>query len=249
MQLNKDMVERLAGWQVDFQPETLLFVHQRKWAIVADCVRSGQFGSPPEPPTSHNFDQILELTGWANLRVGRTFLNEPPVEWLTCSEPQITGGWAHFLAAENRLMRCQAMFDAVVSLVGATPVRLDHVDAVRAEDGRVDLLVAATSQDEQVNIICIEAKFGHAVTEGQLNKSAKFAQQQFNPSGLTCLVIGPKLNPNVITMSREARPVWAFSSWKRFLIAYENALPLEADSTGFRQFRSTCLARNQWELS
>lgn len=249
MSLNEANIAGFAELEVHFALEPLLFFHQRKRAILADCVRRGKFDALAAPLTSHDYEQVLAVTGWGDLRSGPTFLSEPPIEWLYCTEPQITSGWAHQLEAAHTLKRCQAVFEAVACLVPKAPrVRLKHVDAVFAEDGRVDLLVVATDENEGVHALCIEAKFGHIVTEGQLDKSASHVRQWYNPSYLTCLLIGPTLTANAASMSRVAKDSWTFVSWKHFLIAYENALPPEADSEAFRQFRSTCHARNQSEF-
>lgn len=247
-----ESIRRIAKIPVSFDRFALLRFHSRKRANLVHCVRSGRFGSSPEPLVSRDYQHMLAITGWDRLRSGLTFLSVPPIDWLTCTEPQITGGWAHHLLASNSAFRCQAMFDAFASLVpGAPQISLEHVDAVLAEDGRVDLLVVATDVHDTVHAICIEAKFGHSVTDGQLDRSANHVRDQYKPSSLTCLIVGPTLTPNIVSMSANAHSgaAWSFASWKHFLIAYENALPCHADSEAFRQFRSTNHARSQWELS
>lgn len=247
-----EAIRHIAKMPVLFDSSALLWFHSRKRENLADCVRSWPFGLTPEPLIARDYQHMLAITGWDRLRSGLTFLNVPPIDWLTCTEPQITGGWAHHLLASNSALRCQAMFDALASLVpGASQVNLEHVDAVLAEDGRVDLLVVATDVHDTIHAICIEAKFGHFVTEGQLDRSANYVLDKYKPSSPTCLIIGPALTPNIASMSAntESEVAWSFASWKRFLIAYENALPSHADGEAFRQFRSTNHARSQREFS
>lgn len=193
---------------------------------------------------------LLSISGWSKLAKTQRFLSAKPHEWARFTEPQITGGWRYFLATSHSLARCQAAIDA--SWLGPEDAKpqLSDVKAVHAELGKIDLLILGQTKDQQTIALCIEAKFGHVITEGQLNSyEGKLVRDHgtMNQRDRILLIIAPKSRSDVRHQQRKESE-WLFLTWKQWLIRYENALLSAHDDSDFQRFRRTTFERARLEL-
>ena len=245
--MDVSLLAELSRIKVRFTPDDLQRYQRRKGCLLADVVSAGLLGRT-EPPFRRDLDTIKRITAWDRLRRRDGFISAAPIQWANFTEPQITSGWAHFLKAGHTIERCGALFAAIGKATGEDVPSLNHIERVEAEIGRVDLFVVAHSTTGETHALCIEAKFGHFVTDGQLDKSAAY-MRQLGPGRLTCTIIGPCLTGHTAAQAESAADDWSFLTWKSFLIGYDNALPDAADDAEFRRFRMTCFKRSLREIS
>jgi hypothetical protein len=178
------------------------------------------------------------------------FLDEKPDCWASFTDPQITGGWMYHLNHRSRLARCQALFDAAWTLKNGVPPKLVRIELAAAELGRVDMLVIGEDANGMRHCVCIEAKFGHVLTE-QLDPYEAYiscAHDMYDARCRTMLIIAPEPRSDIAFQLVRPDNQWCFCTWKSWLIAYDNALPLEVDDVDFRRFRRTTLHRAAQEL-
>jgi hypothetical protein len=194
---------------------------------------------------------LLDATRWVNLKPTPNFLDACPYSWASFTEPQITGGWVHHLKSRSSLARCQALFDAAWRGGGEAAPKLTRIELVVAELGRIDVLVIGEDREERRYCVCIEAKFGHSLTDQLRSYEACLARDHGieEPNCRALLLIAPELRRDIAAQLTRKRNAWSFLSWKQWLIAYDNALGREADDHDFRRFRRTTLHRASMELS
>ncbi len=184
-------------------------------------------------------------------REGHCFKTEPYL-WAWFHEPQITGGFVHFLT-EGRSADCAARAVAFVRAAfqsaGRSPDFLagrtvSHV-AAEAEllvdaNKRVDILVDLTFDDETCAGVVIEAKFGADLSVDQLGSYRKHAMNRpgWCAERAVFLVVAPMtggLNRTVL----DRNPDWATQSWWNFLHHIEQELSPHHDCNDYRRFRRT----------
>lgn len=179
------------------------------------------------------------------------FTVEPHV-WTWFHEPQITGGFVHYLT-DGSPARCRARGAAFVSAAfrcaGRSPDFLEgrtvsHVVAeaeLAVEAGkRTDILVELTLDDGSCAGVVIEAKFGADLCAGQLGSYHDHAMTKpaWCASRSVFLVVAPQpggLNRAVL----DRNPHWALQSWWSFLCHVEQDLAPIHDCNDYRRFRRT----------
>ena len=144
------------------------------------------------------------------------------LDWgLNLSEPQITRALAHFLSQGNAEIRSLRLA-AFLSAIGISVTAESLTDcSVQAENDRIDLKVTWPG-----NVVVIEAKFGHKVTEGQLKKYRTAARMNY-PShdiGYVLLALCPAARA---PLKGRQRNIWTFCSWKQFFLMFERKRPHE----------------------
>lgn len=214
---------------------------------IAPAVRAGLL-KPHAVSADDAATILLRVGGWENLHTQNRFLAAKPVSWARFTEPQITGGWAHFLRGKHSLARCQAVFDAAWH--PETAPALTSVEPAYAELGRIDLLVVGTANSHKM-AVCIEAKFGHFLASHQLdgyaaNVSTVHGVESAKDRRL--LVLAPHRCTR-ISGTMQLSPEWRFLRWQDWLVRYENALPSQFDDEEFQSFRRTVLDRTYQEKS
>ena len=184
-------------------------------------------------------------------REGHCFKIEPHL-WAWFHEPQMTGGFVHFLT-EGRNADCAARAAAFVRAAfhsaGRSPDFLagrtvSHVVA-EAEllvdaNRRIDILVDLTFDDGTCAGVVIEAKFGADLSVGQLGSYRAHAMSRpgWCAERAAFLVVAPMtggLNRAVL----DRNPDWASQSWWNFLHHMEQELSPNHDCSDYRRFRRT----------
>lgn len=200
--------------------------------------------------TEQAVESMLKVTDWGHLQESNNFLKARPHLWARFSEPQITSGFAYFLNEENTLGRCQAAFDAAWTDTNRPAPVLQSVELVGAELGKIDLLVIGICEDKTRVALCVEAKLGHRLTEGQLDKYKTQVTNHHKiklPEAACLLILAPTHCPDIAKALQKGD--WNFMEWKQWLIGYDNALPRFSDSTDFQRFRKTIHERNLEEIN
>lgn len=179
-------------------------------------------------------------------------LTTEPHRWAWFHEPQITGGFVHFLtegARAQRLAQAEAFVRAAFHVAGRGPDFLagrrvlDVLAAAELQvDGgtRIDILVELELDDDTMIGVVIEAKFGADLSPTQLAGYRKHARERAGWLGeqTALLILAPepaRLNRAVLTRN----PDWAAESWWRFLQQLEHRLSPEHDCEDYRRFRRT----------
>lgn len=195
----------------------------------------------PSPEWEDNFAALISVF---NLCKPSHFLSREPIVWTIFHEPQITGGFAHFLETEDpayKDIRVRAFLRAlgVATSEGMSALK---VEAEHTTNGnkRIDLLVTWEDEDARKNAAVIEAKFGHLVSHGQLKTYRRHVRWTLKVDADACtfVVAAPRENANIDKELRRNRN-WRFISWHILLLRFDKILPIEADSEAFRQFRRT----------
>lgn len=184
-------------------------------------------------------------------REGHCFTTAPH-DWAWFHEPQITGGFVHFLT-EGPTARCTARAQAFVraafrcaglatdSFEGRT---VSHVVAeaelMVAARKRIDILVELTFDDGSCVGVVIEAKFGSDLSVGQLPsyRDHALAKDGWKNAQIVFLVVAPfagQLDQKILSNN----PDWSPQNWWTFLQCIEDALPPQQDCDDYRRFRRT----------
>ena len=221
-----------------------------RWSArgIASAIQRGQLRPRPAPAIGQSTSALLRFSGFGALDNPGSFLEAKPHEWATFSEPQITRGWAHFLEDRHRLARCQAF---VAAAFQTDPSQFDTdpcvaIELIAPEVGRIDLLLIARLASGVRVAVCIEAKFGHVLTDGQLEKYERALENihKIPERSRRCLLIlGSRHRRDIAKQLATPGNEWHFLTWARWLIRFENKLPPAIDDDEFRKFRRTTLAR------
>lgn len=166
----------------------------------------------------------------------------PPHAWTSFHEPQITGGFAHFLmegSLRRQQQRCLAFVRAGMICQGLQPPPADlqafTAEAV-AEESRIDLLVQLDGPFGRFGAT-IEAKFGHDLTD-----QLKGAEDH-----LLNVRKWHKSRSALLVVARDPVPLdhryfvgsWHSASWWTFLRQLDAEMQAEADCTDYARFRRT----------
>lgn len=249
MQLSRLSKHNLHSGKYNRATDFLLCYAEKTAALLCYIVRR-QILEIKHIPIEDTVHILLKVTGWDSLPEGDNFMNERAHLWARFTEPQITNGIAYFLNEENTLARCQAAFDACWFDTGSSSPKIQSVELVVAELGKIDLLVIGVCDDETRVALCIEAKFGHSITEGQLAKyKGKIIDYHNikNPEAMCLMIIAPKHRRDIAGSLQTGD--WRFMEWKKWLIHYDNALPYSSDNEDFRRFRKTIYQRTIEEIN
>ena len=175
-----------------------------------------------------------------------------PHRWAWFHEPQITGGFVHFLNEGTRAQqhaRAAALVRAAFLVAGrsadflAARRILDVTAAAEhpVEAGkRIDILIELELDDETTAGLVIEAKLGADLTQSQLPSYRKHAlgRKGWRMDQTTFLIVAPqpvRLNRSVLLRN----PEWSAQSWWSFLTQLERSLSPEDDCHDYRRFRRT----------
>jgi hypothetical protein len=242
--------QRAADWKVlaDLQPppfalDALRRMDARNGHTVLQAIRAGL---------------LVETTAPAPHAIGNLFGFDRSVhafdaarhDWTWLREPQITGALAHFLAVgpfAGRSERVRAFLGAAFECAGAEDLieRLAAAEIVAAdavaEESRVDLIVHATTADQERLGLVVEAKFGHHLTPRQLPAAVRYAAiKRLNSANSAFLVVIPdRRDVGRRIISRPANRAWSPVSWWALLSAFERRLPVHVDDYAFRALRHT----------
>ena len=173
-------------------------------------------------------------------RLLRLFRAKPSAPWATFTEPQLTRGFAHFLKADEPYTRV-ARIRALLTSLGAAELGSDMTDvAVTAEartagNKRIDLLIEWTDSADRCCAAAIEAKFGHAVTPGQLPAYRSHLRNVARERRLLA-VVAPRLSDRIARALRRNRE-WRWAAWRDLLLAHERVLPVACDDEDYLRFR------------
>ncbi len=179
-------------------------------------------------------------------------LTTEPHRWAWFHEPQITGGFVHFLTEGSRLCslgRTTAFVSAALHVAGRTSNalvgrRILDVSAaaeLQVDGGtRIDILVELELDDESMIGVIVEAKFGADLSPTQLACYRRHALKRagWRVDQTVLLILAPepaRLKQSVL----DRNPDWSVQSWWRFLHRLEHDLPPEHDCEDYRRFRRT----------
>lgn len=184
-------------------------------------------------------------------RKGHCFTVAPHV-WAWFHEPQITGGFVHYLTGGS-LTRCKSRAEAFLRAAFRCAGRscdflggrtVSHV-AAEAElavgkGKRIDILLELTLDDGSCAGVVIEAKFGADLSARQLGSYHEHATNRPNwcSKQSVFLVVAPQLG-SLNRAVLDANPDWASRSWWTFLCDVEQELPPQHDCDDYRRFRRT----------
>ena len=165
-----------------------------------------------------------------------------PHTWASFHEPQITGGFAHFLmegSLKRQQQRCLAFVRTAMICQGLQPPPADlqgfTAEAV-AEEARVDLLIQLDGPSGRFGA-AIEAKFGHDLTdqlEGAEGHVLNVRKWHKSRSALLVVARDP-----VPLEHRNFVDSWHSASWWTFLRQLDAEMPAGADCTDYARFRRT----------
>lgn len=194
-----------------------------------------------------------------DLRAGSSHFPSPPYEWFNPTEPQATAALVQQVNSRNpakQSARATALLKAALcsqplsascfdlrfelAVEGSLRVKAEETTSTRK---RMDILVQGRADCGAIEVV-IEAKFGHQITDGQLESYTK-EKREAEPQNQVLLVVAPTLTAvdaqQIIRASkllpREAP--WRFIDWRTFLIAYSCSLQKEHDDEEFRRLRHT----------
>lgn len=172
------------------------------------------------------------LTDVFGLETGSHFLRHHrgllPRLW----ERQITQALrAMILEAPDRtLERSQALISA---LTGPRAPRLGRVDLVTADHAdRMDLAVHFRTVDDQRGCLVVEAKLESELSDTQLGKYLTGLKRSYPRREQRYLwVVAPRRTARTMTVLERTENVeWSFATWRRLLLNWQRALPLEPGS-------------------
>lgn len=219
----------------------------RTGAIAA--IRSGIPAVRPRPwhEDRSGLETIFGLTAATHC------FDEPPHGWAHLLEPQITRGFVHFLNegdGQRRSARCLSFVRAALACSPRSrpiPQGWQPTGAVaEAEENRIDILVELTDGHRRFGA-AIEAKFGHKLTSGQLEKAEDHVTDRkgrhWDAARSAFLVIAP-LTQRIDRKLLARRPNWYAASWWAFLNRLEREIGQSDDCRDYRRFRRTVWYRS-----
>lgn len=179
-------------------------------------------------------------------------LTTEPHRWAWFHEPQITGGFVHFLTEGTRTqqhVRAAAFVQSAFLVAGraanffADRRILDVTAAAEhpVEAGkRIDILIELELDDESIAGLVIEAKLNADLSQAQLPSYRKHAlgRKGWRAEQTALLILAPqpaRLNRSVL----KRNPEWSAQSWWSFLTQLERSLSPEDDCHDYRRFRRT----------
>lgn len=188
-----------------------------------------------EPPT---WPQGREaVTRLLHLDRADHFLRHPPGVLPQLWERQVTQGLQALLlnTPSRTLERCQALFDAVA---GANKCQLSAIEDIKADDTtRMDLAIYARLLDGTGCCLVLEAKLEAPLSDKQLSNYRRLVRKRYAKRAQRHLwVVAPKLSAGVAkVLGRSENAEWQFITWRRLLLNWQYALPLNpgADVTSF----------------
>lgn len=224
-------------------------VVNRSHAGAIEVIRSGI----PRVRTRSWGEELPGLESVFGMAAATHCFDEPPHSWAHLLEPQITRGFVHFLNdgdGKCRTDRCLSFVRAALACSPRSspiPSGWQPTSAVaEAEENRIDILVELTDGRRKFGA-AIEAKFGHKLTSGQLEKAEDHVTdrkgRRWDHARSAFLVIAP-LTQRIDRKLLANRPDWVAVSWWAFLNRLEREIS-EADDCGdYRRFRRTVWHRS-----
>ena len=218
---------------------------------------TGNLLDAPTPPTwSLSRRAMISVFGFD---LPHHLFRASPVNWIKITERQATIAFANFLNIEDRTIRNKRIHsflqvlafsrdDCNIVLPNKASVKAEAPDANRK---RIDLLLKWRDANDLDRGAVVEAKFGHHITDGQLEDYAKhlegiekkyresIPQLRENP---LLFIVSSRLTSNDEKMLREHK-YWSWISWRSLLLAYDRTLESDCDDDDFRQFRRTLWER------
>jgi len=195
----------------------------------------------PSPAWGHGEGAISRFFGTG---VATHCFHVAPHEWAWFHEPQITAGFVHFLNDGNRprrLARALALFQSAAACAGKHVDVSDVRDArCVAEENRTDILVELHNGLQPFGV-SIEAKFGHALTRGQLPKALHHVKTLgWNQEDSIMLVVAPHpTDLDAVILRQNRKHGWRASSWWALLARLEQFIDQQHDCDDYRRFRRT----------
>lgn len=172
--------------------------------------------------------------------------SEAPHDWIDPLEPQITKGFVHFLSSglpERQRSRCLSFVKAALACCPSSQSINETWRPVsacaEAEENRIDILVELTDGQSRFGA-AIEAKFGHHLTPGQLEKAERHVLDEdgraWDPSRSAFLIVAPLLS-RVDAKLLKPHPRWRTVSWWAFLTWLEQEIDGAQDCVDYRRFQ------------
>ncbi len=208
--------------------------------------RQGAFASSamPDWPVASFIEGRRNIVKLFGLENKGHFFHARPVDWVSFHEPQITGGFAHFLNEDNEHAngeRVRALLESFgVRQFGEQPNFRIEAEAQTKDRMRIDLQIIWSRCKNTQEALIVEAKFGHSLTSKQLTSYQKYGLEELKlkQQNLHLFVLTPgstDQHRNTVLQNKH----WREISWFGLLISYERFLPRAADSNDFRRFRRT----------
>ena len=224
-------------------------VVNRNRVDAVEAIRSGI----PNVVIGDTQNAVSSLNALFDLQKPTHCFSARPHSWAHLLEPQITRGFVHFLNQgdeRRRSARCMSFVKAALGLSafgrkvaeGWWPTSV----CAEAEENRIDVLVELTDGHKRFGA-AIEAKFGHKLTKGQLEKAEEHAtnprSRAWDPARSAFLVIAP-LTTRIDRRLLDKRPNWRAISWWAFLNRLEREIDDSQDCGDYRRFRRTVWHRS-----
>ena len=210
---------------------------------------------PLEPPPNWSCARPV-LDRVFGIGLPHHFLHAATLEWLRPTEPQITGGFAHFLNAGGhtiRTGRIRALLRVLGSDSGNADCNLRNAKVTPealANRKRIDLLIEWTDALSRKRGAVIEAKLDHRVVSGTLpeyrthlkriERGYRSADLPNRGERLLLFLVSPSRDAGIAhALSQQWSRDWRWMSWRSLLLTYDRNLNPEHDDDAFRQFRRT----------
>lgn len=235
--------------QVSWNAEPLLRHATRRWRSLT--IATARLRGLPRPRFLN--DRLHGFFGEPTRR--GHFLSVEPLTWgFRLTEPQATGGLAHFLGADPSGGRIRALLSSLDAVEPGAELEEARIAAEatsrtycssKSKRGqrkagparRIDLLVTWRQAGVR-RALAIEAKFGADFQDAQLSTYRRELRKEFGPTRLVLLALGGREKDRKKT-ARNAD--WALVSWRTLLIRLERAL--SDDNQEFARFRRTLWSR------
>lgn len=217
-----------------------------------------------ERKPAHDREEIIQTLvnpGWRDFRSASTHLATQQFSWFGPTEPQavfglfvqLTSGPTHVRRARvSAFVSCLASAAEIVPAEGRGPAKIlcNRIPALIAEEviahrRRLDLTIRGRDTNQSF-MIAVEAKFGHVLTDGQLEAYSQAIREE-NAMRAFGVVIAPVLTTSIASAiekaSLETEPgppvTWRFISWRHLLLKFSASLDPKFDDDEFRRYRRT----------
>jgi hypothetical protein len=181
----------------------------------------------------------------------------PAFSWIRLSEPQVTKAWAHFLTRDDAPQEIlhERRTSFLKALVGSpdgafelpapgskTDVATEVGFRVGGRSRSIDLVVEWADSAGRRIALCVEFKFGHHVTKGQLADYRKEMHRRYGGGANVRLVLVLADHASYPSDGRRSRD-WKVVKWETLLRRIDHSGG--DDGEEYARFRRTVWSRSQ----
>lgn len=262
--------QELRGWNqpIEWEPDPLERIYERlKTTLQKNIPKLAAMAEHGEG-IEYSTAELIRLYG--DVRSPWHCFSCKPVEWgFNFTEPQVTKALKYFLSpkfhGETGGRRCGAFIRALYLAAGRarpedTPLEFSNAEQATlkvkvecpieegAKSKRIDLIFQWKTLDEVNRMIILEFKFGHHVTEGQLQAYEGYCETDNKPDNYGLFLVAKCLTgrtANELAKGENAR--WIPLTWRSLIRRFEGELNEDESLPSSEDFAR--LRRTIWEMS